>query len=192
MTINMRKLKLQMQISLDGFNSTGPNDEQKWVTWAWDDIKEYVLKLARSCDTELIGRKLAVDYIPFWVEKAKHPESQMFEVAEIKARQKKVVFSKTLDKSIWSDTVIANGDLKTEVTKLKSQSGLDIIVYGGSSFVSSLIREGLIDEFHFFINPIAIGKGESAFQQLVGWQPLKLVNAVTCKSGIVILHYHRA
>jgi len=61
----MRKLKLQMQISLDGFNSTGPNDEQKWVTWAWEEIKDYVLELTNSCDTELIGRKLAVDYIPF-------------------------------------------------------------------------------------------------------------------------------
>ncbi len=59
----MRKLKLQMQTSLDGFNSIGPNDKQKWVTWAWEEIKDYVLELANSCDTELIGRKLAVDYI---------------------------------------------------------------------------------------------------------------------------------
>ena len=64
----MRKLKLQMQISLDGFNSTGPNDEQKWVTWAWDEIKQDVLNLASGCDTELIGRKLAVDYIPYWTD----------------------------------------------------------------------------------------------------------------------------
>ncbi|MEM7182239.1 MAG: hypothetical protein AAF518_15095 [Spirochaetota bacterium] len=41
----MKKLKLQMQISLDGFNATGPNDEQQWVTWAWDEIKPYVLGL---------------------------------------------------------------------------------------------------------------------------------------------------
>jgi hypothetical protein len=32
----MKKLKLQMQMSIDGFVSTGPNDEQKWVTCAWD------------------------------------------------------------------------------------------------------------------------------------------------------------
>jgi dihydrofolate reductase len=188
----MRKLKLQMQVSVDGFNSTGPHDEQKWVTWAWDEIKQYVLALAESCDTELIGRKLAVDYIPFWVETITQPESMLFEVAKIKARQKKIVFSKTIDKLVWDDTLVANGDLKTEVSKLKNQTGKDIIVYGGSNFVSSLIREGLIDEFHFFINPIAIGKGESAFQELMGWQPLKLVNSITCGSGIVILHYERA
>ena len=64
----MRKLKLQMQVSLDGFNSTGPNDEQTWVTWAWDEIKQYVFDLADSTDTEIIGRKLAVDYIPYWLD----------------------------------------------------------------------------------------------------------------------------
>ena len=100
----MKKLKLQMQISLDGFNSTGPNDEQKWVTWAWDEIKQDVLDLANSCDAELIGRKLAVDYIPFWTETLSQPESMMYEVAKIKAEQKKNVFSKILDKSIWENT----------------------------------------------------------------------------------------
>jgi dihydrofolate reductase len=178
-----------MQISLDGFNSTGPNDEQKWVTWAWDEIKQHVLDLANSCDTELIGRKLAVDYIPYWAETLTQPESMLHEAAKIKARQKKIVFSRTIDKSIWDNTELANGNLSDEVAKLKNQNGKDIIVYGGSSFVASLIKEGLIDEFHFFINPIAIGKGESAFRELVNWQPLKLVSSVACKSGIVILQY---
>lgn len=187
----MKKLKLQMQISLDGFNSTGPNDEQKWVTWAWDEIKEYVLGLAESCDTELIGRKLAVDYIPFWIETLKQPESMLYEAAKIKAGQRKIVFSKTMDKSVWDNAELANGNFKDEVLNLKNQKGKDIIVYGGSSFVSSLIEEGLIDEFHFFINPIAIGKGESAFQKLLDWQPLKLVDSIKCNSGIVILHYEK-
>lgn len=40
-----------MQLSLDGLNAAGPNDEQKWVTWAWDEIKDYVLDLANSCDS---------------------------------------------------------------------------------------------------------------------------------------------
>ena len=39
-----------MQISLDGFNSTGPNDEQKWVTWAWDEIN----KLKKQCGKDII------------------------------------------------------------------------------------------------------------------------------------------
>jgi dihydrofolate reductase len=180
-----------MQVSLDGFNSTGPNDEQKWVTWAWDEIKQYVLDLANLADTEIIGRKLAIEYIPYWLDAFAKPEDPMYEIAKIKANQKKFVFTKTLDKSIWHKTELAKGDLKEEINKLKSQNGKDIIVYGGNSFVSALIKEGLIDEFHFFVNPIALGKGISAFQDLENWQKLQLKQTITYNSGLVLMHYEK-
>ncbi len=94
-----RKLKLQMQISVDGFVSTGPNDEQKWVTWAWEEIKEDVLSLLDSCDTHIIGRKLADDYIPYWQETFKNSNDPMYEVAKRIVAINKLVFTKTLEKS---------------------------------------------------------------------------------------------
>lgn len=178
-----------MQVTLDGFNSTGPNDEQKRGTWDLDGIKQYLIDLLDSSDTILIGRKLAVDYIPYWQDTFKKTDDPMHEFATRIVDAKKVVFTKTLDTSIWDKTELAKGDLKDEVHKLKSQEGKDIIVYGGSSFVSALIREGLIDEFHFFINPVAIGKGASAFEQLEDWQQLDLKKTITCDSGIIIAHY---
>jgi dihydrofolate reductase len=185
----MRKLKLQMQVSLDGFNSTGPNDDQKWVTWAWDEIKDYVFELLDTSDTILIGRKLAVDYIPYWQNSLTKPDGQMYDAAKMIVSTKKVVFSKTLEKSLWDNTDIAKGDLKDEIAKLKNQSGKDIIVYGGSSFVSALIKEGLIDEFHFFVNPVALGKGVSAFDNLENLQQLRLKKSITYDCGIVLLVY---
>jgi dihydrofolate reductase len=187
----MRKLKLQMQITLDGFNSTGPNDEQKWVTWDLEGIKQYVIDLLDSSDTIIIGRKLAVDYIPYWEETVKDSNDPMYEFATRIVNARKVVFTKTLDQTVWNKTELAKGDLSKEIDKLKNQSGKDIIVYGGSSFVAALIKEGLIDEFHFFLNPIAIGTGVSAFEQLESWQPLELKKAITCKSGLVILNYEK-
>lgn len=185
----MRKLHLQMQMSIDGFVSTGPNDEQKWVTWAWAEIKQYVLDLAVSADTEILGRKLAIDYIPYWLDTFAKPEDPMYEVAKIKATQKKVVFTKTLETSEWENTELAKGNLVEEVNKLKIQGGKDIVVYGGSSFVSALLKEGLIDEFHLFVNPIALGRGESVFGELEVWQPLRLKKAITYGSGLVLLNY---
>ncbi|GAB3218302.1 dihydrofolate reductase family protein [Algoriphagus aestuariicola] len=187
----MRKLKLQMQLSLDGFNSTGPNDEQQWVTWAWDEIKSHVLDLARSCDTELIGRSLAEDYLPFWKNVLSQPDSPMYEAAEIKADQKKVVFTQTKDESIWESTTLAKGDLAEEVRQLKQQEGKDMIVYGGSSFVANLVKAGLVDEFHLYINPIAIGHGTALFDNLVDWQRLKLITSITFPSGIILLQYEK-
>lgn len=178
-----------MQMSIDGFVSTGPNDEQQWVTWAWDEIRPHVLGLLDSSDTILIGRKLAVDYIPYWQGVHAKPDHPMYEVAERIVRARKVVFTKTLDNSGWDNTELARGDLADEIKKLKTQSGKDMIVYGGSSFVSSIIKEGLIDEFHLFVNPVALGRGGPIFDQADNFYQLKLMKAIVYECGIVLLNY---
>jgi len=63
------------------------------------------------------------------------------------------------------------------------------MVVGGSSFVSSLIKQGLIDEFHLFVNPVVIGKGIPIFDQLENFRQLKLNQSITYNSGIVLLNY---
>lgn len=176
-------------MSIDGFVSTGPHDEQKWVTWAWEEIRTHVLGLLDSSDTILIGRKLAVDYIPYWQDVNTKPDDPMYEAAQRIVRAKKVVFTKTLDKSIWDNTELAKGGLADEIIKLKKQNGKDIMVYGGSSFVSAIIKEGLIDEFHLFVNPVALGHGGAIFDQLKNVRQLKLKNSVVYPCGIVLLHY---
>jgi dihydrofolate reductase len=86
-------------------------------------------------------------------------------------------------------TDIATGDLTDEISKLKSLKGKDIIVYGGASFDSSLIRAGLIDEFHLLINPVAIGNGMTIFKDLKGIQKFNLVKSVAFDCGIIGFHY---
>ena len=178
-----------MQMSLDGFVSTGPNDEQKWVTWALDDIYQHVMELLDSVDTILIGRKLAVDYIPYWQDVVTKPDDPMHGFAQRIVAAKKVVFTKTLAKSEWENTELAKGDLAEEIKRLKSQKGKDIIVYGGSSFVSSLVKAELIDEFHFLVNPVVLGKGDSIFDKLDTFRQLKLKQSIVYDSGIVMLNY---
>ena len=87
------------------------------------------------------------------------------------------------------DTVLAKGNLVGEITKLKKQDGKDIIAYGGATFVSALIKHGLIDEFHLFINPAAIGNGMTIFKGLDRKQNLRLVKSKSFDCGIVVLNY---
>jgi dihydrofolate reductase len=199
LTNHKRRLKLQMQMSLDGFVSTGPNDEQKWVTWAWDDIRSQVLGLFDSSDTILIGRKLAVDYIPYWQDVNSKPEDPMHEVAKRIVAAKKIVFSKSIKKpaslaggSIWENTEVSNGDFVKKINELKNQDGKDLIVYGGTSFVAELVKAGLIDDYHIFINPVAIGKGESIFSCLEGFKNFKLKESIAYPSGIVLHSYENS
>jgi dihydrofolate reductase len=81
---------------------------------------------------------------------------------------------------------VENGDLATAVKQLKSAPGKDIVVYGGATFVSSLIEHGLIDELNFFVNPVAIGTGMRVFK---GKTPLKLAASTPYASGIVVNSY---
>jgi dihydrofolate reductase len=92
--------------------------------------------------------------------------------------------------SQWVNTALATGDLADEITKLKSEKGRDIILYGSATFDSSLIRAGLIDEFHLFINPAAIGRScMTIFKDLNDIQKFTLVKSRAFDCGIVELHY---
>jgi dihydrofolate reductase len=101
----------------------------------------------------------------------------------------KVVFTKTLDTHNWVNTTLAKGNVVDEVNQLKKKNGKDIIVYGGAGFVTSLIKNNLIDEYYLFINPSAIGIGLTIFGEVVNNFPLKLVESSSFACGIVVNHY---
>ena len=185
----MRKLILQVQMSVDGFIG-GPNGEMDWMTWNWDDkLKDYVNALTGTIDTILLGRKMTDGFITHW--SGVNPADPSYPFAKIMVDTPKVVFTKTLDRSVWENTVIATGDLAEEVNKLKGQAGKDMIVYGGAGFDASLISAGLIDEFYLFVNPAAIGKGLAIFKDISEKRSLKLAEAIPFDCGIVLMHYRR-
>jgi dihydrofolate reductase len=135
-----------------------------------------------------MGRKMVDGFIPYWTEVMNKPDDPWNAFAKKMVEIPKVVFTKTLYKSEWANTDIATGDLKDEITKLKNLDGGDIIVYGGASFDSSLIKEKLIDEFYLFVNPIVIGKGKTIFKNLE-IQRLMLIESKVFDCGLVLLHY---
>jgi dihydrofolate reductase len=185
----LRKLKLQVQMSIDGYIA-GPNGEMDWMVWNWDDkLKEYVNELTESVDSILLGRKMTEGFISYWSDVMTKLDNPEYAFAKKMIEIPKVVFTKTLNKSKWVNTDIATGDLTDEINKLKRQNSKDIIVYGGASFDSSLIKAGLIDEFHLFVNPAAIGNGLTIFKDLNEMQKFTLVKSIPFDCGIVLLHY---
>ena len=183
----MRKLRLQVQISVDGCIA-GPNNEMDWLVWD-DKYIKYVNDITESVDTIIMGRKMVDGFIPYWTDVMNKPDDPMNALAKKMIEIPKVVFTKTLNKPRWINTDIATGDLKDEITKLKNQNGGDIIVYGGVSFDSSLIKEKLIDEFYLFVNPVVIGNGKTIFKNLEEIQRFTLIESRGFDCGLVLLHY---
>lgn len=186
----MRKLKLQMDITIDGFVA-GPNGELDWMNFDWEDKKllQYLNSNIDSSDTILMGRKMTDEFVNYWSNALKNPKSPEYAFAKKMIDTPKVVFTRTLDESRWPNTVLAKGDIVEEVNKLKSRTGKELLVYGGAGFVSSLIKHDLIDEYHFFVYPAAIGKGMRIFSEAGRYIKLKQVEATPCESGITVHTY---
>ena len=185
----MRKLKLQVQMTVDGYIA-GPNGEMDWMVLDWDDeLKNYVQEITDPVDCIVHGRVLAEGFIPYWNSVAENPDNPEFTAGQKFTDTHKVVFTRTLESSEWNNSVLAKNDITEEINKLKSLNGDDMIAYGGARFVSSLIKHGLIDEFHLFINPTAIGNGMTIFKELDTKQSLTLIKCSSFSCGIVVLHY---
>ena len=190
----MRKLKLQMQITLDGFVA-GPNGENDWVfasgkgdAAALQQVVRSGVELAAGCDTILLGRKLgAAGFLGYWADVAKNqPENPWYSFAQLMVSHRKIAFSRSETRLPDPSVEVENGDLATTVEALKNQSGKDIIVYGGADFVSSLIGLNLIDEYYLIVSPVAIGSGLSIFKER---KVLELESSFAFKHGKILNKY---
>jgi dihydrofolate reductase len=181
----MRKFKLQVQVSVDGYMA-GPNGEMDWLTMPWtDDVDTYVDGLHQSVDCMVLGRKLAEGFIPAWES---GPEGETQESIDQMNNTPKVVISDTLTESPWKNAVVAGGDLTETVNRLKAEPGGDLITYGGGTLVRDLIGRGLLDELHLFVNPTAIGSGMPVFPD-GAYQRLDLAGSRSFDCGITVLHF---
>ncbi len=183
----MRKLKLQMQMTVDGFVA-GPEGQLDWGSPEMDPKQlQFLKELTESMDTILMGRKMTDGFITYWENVVNNqPDSPEYAYAKIFVNTPKIVFSKTVKTVNGKNIVVENSDLVESLNKLKNKKGKDMIVYGGANFVSELIKNNLIDELYLFINPTAIGNGLKIFNDRVKF---KLINSTAYSNGIVANQY---
>ena len=153
-------------MSLDGYVG-GLNGELDWIWLGKPDetILEKVIELADSCDTILLGRKMTRGFIDHWERTLDNQAGGEYPLAKRMVSMRKIVFSQTETAIKGRNVEVENRDLATTVLALKKQSGKDIMVYGGASFVSALINQNLVDEYYIFRRPVAIGNGLPIFKE---------------------------
>lgn len=179
----MRRVILQMSISLDGFvaPARGAGDHRA----APEDpvLKQVKLDGLRQAGVHAMGRVTYEEMAAHWPTSTDDYAAPMNELP-------KVVFSKTLENADWKDSRVARGDLAAEIASLRAEPGGDIIAWGGASFAQALSRAGLVDEYRLVINPVALGSGLPLFKDLPAPVWLRLVEATTYESGAA-LHIYR-
>lgn len=185
----MRKVRLQVQMTIDGFVA-GPDGQLDWI-WLpgyQDDVMfRKVIDLAADCDTILLGRKMLPGFATHWENVVDNqPDSAEQPLAKLMVDLRKIVFSRTQKSFSGRNVEAENGDLAAVVQALKKQPGKDIMVYGGANFASSLISQNLVDEYYIFRCPVAIGSGLTIFNEQ---KILRLESSTPYKNGKVLEKY---
>ncbi|NUO02918.1 MAG: dihydrofolate reductase [Saprospiraceae bacterium] len=184
----MRKLAVFNHVSLDGY-FVDINGDMSWAKADQGDAEwnTFVSENASGGGVLVFGRTTYDMMASFWP--TPFAMENMPAVAEGMNRMPKVVFSRTLDQASWNNTKLVKGDPATEMRKMKSELGKDMVILGSGSIVSQLAQEGLIDEYQFVVNPIVLGKGRTLFDGLKEKLTLKLTRSRTFGNGKVFLCY---
>jgi dihydrofolate reductase len=160
-------------------------------TIADEELLEYYTHLLRDVDLLVFGRKTYQLMVPYWPDIAKSQSETKAEneFADTFDSINKIVFSQSLD-SAEGNTRIVRTKLQDEILKLKQEQGKNILI-GGVAIPSQLIELGLVDEYHFVVQPIVAGEGRRLLEgiSLPEKLQLKLVESKIFKSGCVAVHY---
>jgi len=169
----MRKLILQLAVSLDGYIE-GPNGE---FDWCFTDQDYGISQFFKRIDSLFIGRKtyeltltMGDDAMPGF------PKLTWY------------VFSTTL-KEAKPGTVVIKEDIEAAVKQIKNEPGKDIWLFGGASLTTSLLNLKLIDEISLAVHPLILGGGKPLFSNIKDRTNLTLVDTKTYATGLVALTY---
>lgn len=153
----MARLIYSAIASLDGYVA----DESGHFDWAEPDeaVHVFVNDLERSVGTCLYGRRM-YEVMAAWetLDSDLGQPPYIRDFARIWQAADKIVYSTTLPAVSTARTRIAREFDPEAVRLMKANLESDIII-GGPTLAADAIRAGLVDEYHLFVAPVAVGGG---------------------------------
>jgi dihydrofolate reductase len=101
----------------------------------------------------------------------------------------KYVVSSTLTDPGWGPVTVLGGYDPEALRKLKDDVDGGIYVSGSGTLVRAMLADGLVDELHLFVFPLALGSGQQLFPHEGRETRLRLAGCETYDNGVVHLSY---
>ncbi len=191
----MRKIVTTTMITLDGvMQAPGGSKEDTaegfryggWQADYGDEVADKIFdtKIQAAPFDLLLGRRTYDIFAGYWPNHKDEPRwGKPFDIA------KKYVVSHKPFKLSWNNSVLITGDVAKELKKLKASDGPDLLIYGSSNLIQTLLKNNLIDRMHIWTFPITIGTGKKLFAE--GTQPerFKPVYSKVTHTGVVFATY---
>ncbi len=190
----MGKIVVFMNLTLDGVmqSPARPDEDRRggfeyggWgIPYADPGIGKAAGESMAPSGALLLGRRTYEDFYSVWPNRTDNPFSAILNNAP------KYVASTTLKEPLaWSNSTLLKGDVAEAVARLREQPGKDIVILGSGMLVRSLMRHGLIDEYTLLIHPLILGAGRRLFADDGAFATLRLLNAQTTTTGVVVATY---
>ncbi|GCE20588.1 dihydrofolate reductase family protein [Dictyobacter kobayashii] len=173
----MRKLVASMLMAMDGVV-----ENPQWTfQFRSEESQQYKFDELFASDALLLGRRTYQELSAAWPGATSAYGERINNIP-------KYVPTTTLQEAEWNATLIKNNVVE-EVTRLKQESGQDILIFGSVELIHSLMQEDLIDEYRLMVFPIVVGNGKRLFHGESQQKGFKLVQSQPFGSGVVVLTY---
>ncbi|MFM9927595.1 dihydrofolate reductase family protein [Variovorax sp. H27-G14] len=183
----MRKLKVMAHVSLDGVVQTSGEDGFPYADWTapyrTPEGRNEVFAAQGARFDLLLGRRTYDMWSGFW---PKAPSSPMADA--LNAATKHVVTHRP-ESLAWGPFQGMGPDMVDGVTRIKSQAGPDLVLWGSSTLTSALFEHGLADEVTLVVYPVLLGTGKRLFAQGTPARAFELVSTKALRSGVVVSAY---
>jgi dihydrofolate reductase len=193
----MSKVVVFNHLTLDGvMQAPGRPDEDNrggfkhggWATARMDAVLGSVAAEGMSKGgSMLLGRRTYQDFAAFWPKQKDNPFTGVLNKVQ------KYVASTTLKEPLWwSNSTLLKGDAMEAVASMKKKLRKDLVVLGSGELIHSLMRSNLIDRYVLMIHPVVLGSGRRMFADKGTMTALRLLDAKTSTTGVVIATYEPA
>jgi dihydrofolate reductase len=152
-----------------------------------DDLSASIGALTGSASGILLGRTTFEMFAPAWSSRTveEDPGAPFFNETP------KYVVSSTLPdaESVWRNSTVLGGYSADRIRALRQEAAGDLYVSGSATLVRALLADGLVDELHLYVYPVAVGTGIRLFPEGAPRTPLSLLGAQGLSNGVVHLTY---
>ncbi len=158
-----------------------------------DEIHQHYNELLRIADSLIYGRITYQLMESFWPSIVKIPTGNkpIDEFAVLIDNIPKIVYSRTLKKVDWKNTILKKEVINEEIIGLKQSGhgGSKPIYVGSPSLIVALAQMNLIDEYQLAVQPTILGRGLVLFKNIRDRIDLKLIKTKTFGCGAIVLYY---
>jgi dihydrofolate reductase len=186
----MGRIIVSQNVSLDGVGEdpTGDDGFERggWFNQISDAEREAWAKVefdeALGAEALLMGRRTDAYFGSRWPDREGPWADRLNSLP-------KYVVSATLVEPRWTNVTVLNGDVVTEVAKLKQELDGEIVVYASRRLVHTLMEHDLVDELRLMVYPVVLGAGERLFGETSAQKSVRLLTTRTVGDGFAYLSY---